>query len=599
VPVEKAVSFMGVTRWVLRHFCFDAATRSLRYGDSVEAAEAILKTKSDPKGNKQIIPLAELSPRNFKCGTVSASHPTWPAWVVAEFTIDRPASTSSSHSMALRKESASSGIWFDALFSVVEFCISHGHDSGCTKEQHVSQYNTWARASLEERLHNLALAHMVKRSKLCIAAVDGGSMKLVSATMADGSLTVPVEQSCADRSAVLHGVHFSPSSAVSFNPSWGVIMSNVHVTHASDMYSYGQPLSIALNPSSCSHEDVSVALSNAIRLRSKPSPDVKVEGQVDLWIYEDGVKYVSHILKFSQSCGLVLEGSTLCTARDTDAKLKGFFYPNGPNPRPRPSDKRAYDLQAFIYLSHCTGILPVQPHAKHSWMFTPFPNGPNDPEFRGRSNFLKIADCKVVFKSGNPNSAPHGFPELLHADIVLQTSNKLARDQWIGALYQLKKSSVIVPPLLFPAPILPLEAGSPPLGASTQPVHQPVVKPRKAAPMLEPAAPPPPPALCVILPISNPIAFRRREQLFKETLGRMLADAQDNPALCVVSVRLTYSSHATPGIRFKSHGKRRDHNYVDLHVETTADDVLWAKENVRFPHRPRSTEFLLSCFSIN
>lgn len=461
---------MGVTRWVHRHFCFDATTRSLRYGDSVEAAEAILKSKSDPKGNKQIIPLAELSPHNLECGTVSASHPTQPPWVVAEFTIDRPASSSSSHSMVLRKESASSGIWFDALFSVVVFCISHGHDSGSTKEQQVSEYSTWARASLEERLHKLALWHTQKKSKSCIAAVDGGSMKLVSATMVNGSLSVPVEQSCADRSAVLHGVHFSPSSAVSINPSWGVIVSNVHVTHASDMYSYGQPSSIALNPSSFSHEDVSVALSNAIRLRSKPSPDVKVEGQVDLWIYEDGVKYVSHILKFSKSRGLVLEGSTLYTAPDMDAKLKGFFYPSGPNPRPRPSGDRAKGLQAFIYLSHCTGILPVQPHAKHAWMFTPFSNGPKDPEYRGRSSFLKIADCKVVFKSGNPNSAPklfdkvfyddhgnilpqeklHGFPELLHADIVLQTSNKLARDQWIGALYQLKKSSVIVPPLLFP-----------------------------------------------------------------------------------------------------------------------------------------------------
>ncbi len=580
---------MGVTRWVQRHFCFDAASCSLRYGDTVEAAEAILQSKGDLKGNKQIIPLFELSAPNLKCGTFSVSQPTLPSWVAAQFTIDRPASLSNSHSMVLRKESASSGIWFDALYSVIFFCINHGRAWGSTKEQccettdflvqqQVLQYSAWAKASLEERLHNLVLHRMQQTQKFCIAAVDGGSMKLVQATMKDGFLSMPIQKSCADRNAVLHGLHFTPSSTVSFNPSWGTIVSNVHMTSFSDMYSYGQPLSIAFHSSSFLHEDVSVALTNAIRLRSKPCPDVKVKGNVNLWIYEDGVKYVSHILQFSGSSTLVLEGTSLCTA-PTDAKLVGYLNKPGlPNDRPRPGGDKAKKLQAYFYLSHCTGILPVQPHARHTWMFSPFSNGPNDPDIRGRSCYLKIANCKVVFKSSNPKSVPHGFPELLNADVVLQTSGKSARDQWITIFYQLKKSSVIVPPLLPSAP-LPSEASTQPLRDLRAPVHRPE-KPEKATARLEPTAPPPPPSLCVILPISNPIAFRRREQLFKETLGRMLTEARDNPALCVVSVRLSYTSNPTPGIRFKSHGKQRDHNYVDLLVETAADDVLWAKENL-------------------
>ena len=40
VPVEKGVSFMGITRWITRYFCFHAASGSLRYGDTADAAEA-------------------------------------------------------------------------------------------------------------------------------------------------------------------------------------------------------------------------------------------------------------------------------------------------------------------------------------------------------------------------------------------------------------------------------------------------------------------------------------------------------------------------------------------------------------------------------
>jgi hypothetical protein len=196
---------------------------------------------------------------------------------------------------------------------------------------------------------------------------------------------------------------------------------------------------------------------------------------------------------------------------------------------------------------------------------------------------VKIANCKVVLKSKTLPSKV--ISDSVHADIVFQTSSLLARDQWIRKLVHFKKSSVIAPPLLFgtsPPTVLPS------VQASAQPSPVPALEKPSAATHqqvksnLEPVQPPPPPApaLCVILVISNPISFRRREQLFQETLARMLAQAKDCPPLCIVSVRLTYKPDAARGIRRKSHGKRQDHQYVDLHLETTPDDVLWAKENL-------------------
>jgi hypothetical protein len=550
VPVEKGVSFMGITRWITRYFCFHAASGSLRYGDTADAAETMLRSSGDHKGDKQVLPLKD---RNCRAANKKGKTP----WVVSEFTIDRPSSSSSSHSMLLRKESAGSGVWFDALYSVISGFIDNERAWGGSPEQLAARYSAWCTASLEMRLH--ASAQNALKWQSCIAAVDGGSMKMVSIDDKQKLSLESVRSRCADRNAVLSGVYFTPASTVSLNPSWGVIVSNVHLTNAQDMYAYGKPVSIALKPiQNVSAEGVAAALTSAVMLRSKPAPDIKVEGDVKIWIYETGVRYDAKILKGFKArlTSLVLEGRTFSTADQSSEWVS-------------------------IYLSHCTGILPVTGHPRHDWMFVPIPAGQTARGF----HFVKIANCKVVLKSTKQPSKV--ISDSVHADIVFQTSSLLARDQWIRKLVHFKKSSVIAPPLLFetspppPSALLPVQA-------SVQP--SPVPAPAKPSAAThhqqksssEPVEPPPPPApaLCVILVISNPIAFRRREQLFQETLARMLAQAKHCPSLCIVSVRLTYKPNAAAGICRKSHGKRQDLQYVDLHVETTPDDVLWAKENL-------------------
>ena len=551
VPVEKGVSFMGITRWITRYFCFHAASGSLRYGDTADAAEAMLRSSGDHKGDKQVLPLKD---RICRAANKKGKTP----WVVGEFTIDRPSSSSSSHSMLLRKESAGSGVWFDALYSVISGFIDNEPAWGGSPEQLAARYSAWCTASLEMRLH--ASAQNALKWQSCIAAVDGGSMKMVSIDDKQKSSLESVRSRCADRNAVLSGVYFTPASTVSLNPSWGVIVSNVHLTNAQDMYAYGKPVSIALKPiQNVSAEGVAAALTSAVRLRSKPSPDIKVEGDVKIWIYETGVRYDAKILKGFKArlTSLVLEGRTFSTADQSSEWVS-------------------------IYLSHCTGILPVKGHPRHDWMFVPIPAWQTAPT---AYQYVKIANCKVVLKSTKQPSKV--ISDSVHADIVFQTSSLLARDQWISKLYLLKKSSVIAPPLLFGTSPPPLSALLP-VQASVQPSPVPApAKPSAAAHQQQKSSseaveppPPPAPALCVILVISNPIAFRRREQLFQETLARMLAQAKHCPSLCIVSVRLTYKPKAAAGICRKSHGKRQDLQYVDLHVETTPDDVLWAKENL-------------------
>lgn len=545
VPVEKCISLMGITRWVTRYACFHAASCSLRYGDTVEAAEAKLKSGSNSKGDKQVISLMGLKDQGLGC--LASSKRGRVPWVVDEFFIDRP----SSDAMLLRKESASSGIWFDALYSVISAFVLHGRDWEVAQEQQIANYNAWCNAALSQRLHVVATATHAETAQRCIAAVDGGSMKLVSSDPKFEPLSMNAR--CADRNAVLNGLYFTPTSQVSVNPAWGVIVTDVHITSARDMYSYGPPVSIALNPllSWISPAAAAAALASAIKLRSKPNPDIKVAGQVKIWIYETGLRYDAKLLKgFSaHSTSLVLDGRTFSTS-DEDS---------GP---------------VSLYVSHCTGILPVIPHARHSWMFTPIPS----ERTVVRSYFVKIANLKVVLKSKKQPS--HIISDLVHADVVFQTSSESARDQWISKLYALKKSSIVAPPLLSfvsPPSLHSTEASarlSPPLLKPPAPTIQ------LAQTGTEPISRTRSPALCVILPISNPIAFRRREQLFHETLSRMLEAATNNPSLCVVSVRLSYKSNVAPGIRRTSHGLQLDRHYVDLQLETSGDDVLWAKENL-------------------
>jgi hypothetical protein len=419
----------------------------------------------------------------------------------------------------------------------------------------VANYNAWCNATLSQRLHVVAAGIHAQTARRCMAAVDGGSMKLVSYQgMCDPKVeSTSIAARCADRNAVLSGIYFTPASTVSVNPAWGVIVTDVHITSARDMYSYGPPVSIALKPivSWISPAAAAAALASAIKLRSKPNPDIKVSGQVKIWIYETGVRYDAKLLKgFSaRSTSLVLDGRTFSTS-DEDSGPVSF------------------------YLSHCTGIIPVVPHARHSWMFTPIPR----ERTVVRSYFVKIANLKVVLKS--KKQPPSVTSDLVHADVVFQTSSESARDQWISKLYALKKFSIVAPPLLSYVPPPSLHSTD----ASAQPSPL-LMKPAAATIQLaqtgtEPISRTQSPTLCVILPISNPIAFHRREQLFHETLSRMLDAAKNNPLLCVVSVRLSYKSNPAPGIRRTSHGLQLDRHYIDLQMETSGDDVLWAKENL-------------------
>jgi hypothetical protein len=251
---------------------------------------------------------------------------------------------------------------------------------------------------------------------------------------------------------------------------------------------------------------------------------------------------------------LVLEGSSLT------AQTKTLFSGQA-------------KLSHSIYFSHRTGILPVFVRStRQGEVFKPRLDSSDDHRPEIQQCYFKIANCRVVLTSGS---------SLNVADVVVQTSGRGARDEWIRNLYVAKKASVTVPPLL-PLPSLRDTLSS---EGVAQPQQKPIQKQSPAYKYVTSHTagarnPQSFPALCVILPISNPIGFRRREQLFQETLARMLADTKVNPLLHIVSIRLKYTSSPIPGIRCVNVEKQQQQHYSDLHVETTPDDVLWSKENL-------------------
>jgi hypothetical protein len=283
---------------------------------------------------------------------------------------------------------------------------------------------------------------------------------------------------------------------------------------------------------------VADVLAAAITLRSKPYPDIKVNGQVRMWMFE------STDWNAKAKAGtttLVLDGSILS----------------------------AHETLTTMYLSHCSGMLPViavkpKRASGNAPKFQPVDSKCDVKEF-----YFKIANCRIVSKSSIPFLQPSILP---HANVVVQVSSKLARDQWISKLYLAKKSSVTAPPLLLLSRAQEFSS----LHNRSREAGSQQLKTRTAESKTMPASR----ALCVILPLSNPIGFRRREELFQQTLRRMLAVADVNASLCVVSIRLDYKSTPKIGIRRELSAERQSERYAQLHVETALDDVLWAKENL-------------------
>jgi len=241
VPAEKCVHVMGFKRWVPRFFCFDANTGSLFYGDSADCAEALRRSSgiAHHEANKHVVSLDQIKAHH---------HLTGAGWVVSHFILNVQ-----SRDIELRKEQQTSGIWFDALYSL----ISAWHEMkaskssfGNSQDVQLANYSAWATASLEQRLHSRAKqAHEAFVNRNQIAVIDGGSMKLVSFPSGHPQL---IKSLSSDRKQVAGGIYFTPASVCNVHPVWGVIVTNVHLTSAADMFSYGDPVSVALTSLSSS-----------------------------------------------------------------------------------------------------------------------------------------------------------------------------------------------------------------------------------------------------------------------------------------------------------------------------------------------------------
>ena len=75
--------------------------------------------------------------------------------------------------------------------------------------------------------------------------------------------------------------------------------------------------------------------------------------------------------------------------------------------------------------------------------------------------------------------------------------------------------------------------------------------------------------LHVILPISNPMNFKVREQRFQECLQKLLKVANIN----IIVVRLIYEGHSLLSVN-------RSKPYTELLISTTRENILWSKENL-------------------
>jgi len=84
------------------------------------------------------------------------------------------------------------------------------------------------------------------------------------------------------------------------------------------------------------------------------------------------------------------------------------------------------------------------------------------------------------------------------------------------------------------------------------------------------------PKLTIVMPISNPCLFKRREELFGQCLDRLLKFSMNKKINIVVS-RLTY---VTPLPDVNGITNRVTHNDGYTELDFTAPDILWAKENL-------------------